>query len=98
MKFKYVGTIEVEPLSIIFPSFADHPEWLVITKGHGRYETGERIHISYLKENGFRPANCEAVILMEKIEGAHETTSFSCPYCHAPDRSGETCDQCGRLL
>jgi len=22
----------------------------------------------------------------------------SCPYCHAPDRSGETCDQCGRLL
>ena len=91
LKFKYSGIIEVKPL-------ADCPEWLVITRGSGWYETGERLHISYLKESGFRPVNCEAVILMEKTEGAHETTSFSCPYCHAPDRSGKTCDQCGRLL
>ena len=58
LKFKYSGIIEVKPL-------ADCPEWLVITKGSGRYETGERIHISYLKENGFRPADCEAVDLLD---------------------------------
>ena len=91
LKFKYLGIIEVKPL-------ADYPEWLVITRGSARYEKGERIHIKQLKESGFRPVNCEAVDLMEKTEGAHETTSFSCPYCHAPDRSGKTCDQCGRLL
>ena len=91
LKFKYSGIIEVKPL-------ADYPGWLVITRGSGRYETGERLHIGYMKESGFTPANCGAVILMEKTEGAHETTSFSCPYCHALNRSGKTCDQCGRLL
>ena len=58
MKLKYTGTIEVKPLT-------DHPDWLVVTKGHGRYEKGERLPLSYLKENGFTAADCESVDLLD---------------------------------
>ena len=58
MKFKYSGIIEVKPL----PAY---PDWLIITKGHGRYETGERLPISYLKENGLSAVDCEALALVD---------------------------------
>jgi len=88
MKLKFKGIIEAERL--------DGGDFIV-TAGDGYFYRGHEV---ILKDDlkYFTPANCEAVILMEKTEGAHETTSFSCPYCHAPDRSGETWDQCGRLF
>jgi len=58
MKFKYSGIIDVSPLK-------DYPNWLVVTRGHGRYKKGERLHIKYLAENDFKPADCEALNLVD---------------------------------
>ena len=58
MKLKYSGIIEVKPLT-------GHPDWLIITKGHGRYETGERLPIGYLKKNGLSAVDCEALNFLD---------------------------------
>ena len=58
MKLKYSGIIEVKPLT-------DCPDWLVIIKGDERYETGDRIHIGHLEENGFTAADCEALNVLD---------------------------------
>lgn len=58
MKFKISGMIEVEPLE-------GCPGWVVVTKTFLRWEKGERLPVSYLTENKFSPADCEALNLVD---------------------------------
>ena len=60
LKFNFKGRVEVETTGA-----GD----VVVTSGDGYFYQGHEVIIMSDLKKHFTPANCEAVILMEKIEG-----------------------------